>query len=107
MIRHNDEWDFLYERLKDDCRAIEKENEELKVKNQQYLEQMDKFPLSEKQELELQILELETEITSLRKSLKLAVEALEWTKNPDNFQYSCLPVIDETLTKIKAKHGEL
>jgi len=29
MIRHNDEWDFLYERLKDDCRAIEKENEEL------------------------------------------------------------------------------
>jgi hypothetical protein len=50
---------------------------------------------------------LDTETVQLKESLKLAVEAFEWMKNPDNFQYSCLPVIDEALAKIKTKHGEL
>jgi len=61
-----------FEKLKKENASLREENEELKIKNQQYLEIMDKFPLSEKQELELQILELETEITSLRESLSLA-----------------------------------
>jgi len=85
--------------------ALAKENEELKIKNQQYLEKMDKFPLSEKQELELQILELETEITSLRRSLKFAVEALE--KVDFNHEISSYLLIRQALATIKAKHGEL
>ena len=104
MIRHNDEWEMLFEKQKLENASLREENEELKIKNQQYLEKMDKFPLSEKQELELQILELETEITSLRRSLKFAVEALE--KVDFNHEISSYLLIRQALATIKAK-GEL
>ena len=53
---------------------------------------------------------LESEITSLRESLLIAVEALEFIsreRKSDGFKNMRINVAYETLAKIKAKQGEL
>ncbi len=86
--------------------ALQKENEELKT-----------LLLKKDERIKLQLVgtdcinegvsKLNAEITSLRALLKEAVEALEWIKNPDHFDKSCMPIVNATLAKLKAKHGDL
>ena len=57
--------------------AAESEIETLKYRNAEYIKIMDKFPLSEKQDLEIKILELETKlakVTAERDELKFMYE---------------------------------
>ena len=88
-----------YQELYQAYAALAKENEELKVK-------LADFELDCKMSDDV-IDHTEKEITSLRESLKLAVDALEWIsinsyKQPHNAQ----KIATEALTKINAK-GEL
>lgn len=94
----------------------EEEIEGLKVKIAQLIKTMEQFPLSQKQELELQILEAKTENASLRTSLKEAVEALtkldyvHWEDNcqiPPTYEKCDGCIIQEALAKIKARHGDI